>query len=184
MTQNKTSLWKLFLVFFRIGAFTFGGGFAMLPLIEQEVVDKQGWIEREEILDMLALSQSVPGAIAVNSGVFIGWRLRGLAGALTALFGVVTPSILIILLIAHFFVQFQANPYLVRAFSGIKAVVVGLVAAAALRAGRNAVTDRFSLAVAVGAFLLSVSGLIPIVWVIILGGLSGILYHRAKEGAQ
>ncbi|HAI52757.1 MAG TPA: chromate transporter, partial [Firmicutes bacterium] len=103
MQQKRASLWNLFSVFFRIGAFTFGGGLAMLPLIEREVVEVQGWVEQEEILDIVALSQSVPGAIAVNSAIFIGLRLRGLAGALAALLGVMTPSVVIILIIAHFF---------------------------------------------------------------------------------
>ena len=84
MTQKKASLWKLFSTFFRIGAFTFGGGLAMLPLIERQVVETQGWVDRDEMLDIVALSQSIPGAIAVNCSVFIGLRLRGLPGAISA----------------------------------------------------------------------------------------------------
>ncbi|NMB02200.1 MAG: chromate transporter [Firmicutes bacterium] len=179
MVENS-SLWKLFSVFFRIGMFTFGGGFAMLPLIEKEVVDIQGWVSKDEVLDMFALSQSVPGAIGVNTAVFIGLRLRGVAGAIAALLGVITPSILIILIIAHFFIQFQSNPALMSAFSGVKAAVIGLIAAAAVRAGKNAIVDRYGLLVAGGALLLSVTGIIPIVWIIVLGGLSGVVYHRQK----
>ena len=140
MQQKRASLWNLFSVFFRIGAFTFGGGLAMLPLIEREVVEVQGWVEQEEILDIVALSQSVPGAIAVNSAIFIGLRLRGLAGALAALLGVMTPSVVIILIIAHFFTQFQSNPYVMRAFSGVKAAVIGLVPRH-WRVGRQVVTS-------------------------------------------
>lgn len=183
--KEKNSFWQLFSVFFRIGLFTFGGGFAMLPLIEKELVDVNGWVEREEILDIFALAQSVPGSIGVNTAVFIGLRLRKLPGAIIALLGVVTPSILIILIIAYFFTQFQSNPYLVKAFSGIKGAVVGLIAAAAVRAGRNGIVDRYGLVVAFLALALSVSGIIPVVWVIILGGLGGVLYYRHKgEGAQ
>jgi len=181
--QKPASLWQLFSVFFRIGAFTFGGGLAMLPLIEREVVDVQGWVDKDEILDIVALSQSVPGAIAVNSAVFIGLRLRGLVGAIVALLGTITPSILIILIIAHFFAQFQANPFLLRAFSGVKAAVIGLVAAAALRAGRNAIVNRYGLVAALCALILSVSGVLSIVWIIILGGVSGIIYFgRSQRG--
>lgn len=182
MQKQSTSLWKLFSVFFRIGAFTFGGGLAMLPLIEREVVDVRGWVGKDEILDIVALSQSVPGAIAVNSSIFIGLRLRGVIGAIAAMLGTITPSIFIILIIAHFFTQFQSNPILMRAFSGVKGAVIGLVAAAALRAGKNAVVNRYGLVVAACAFFLSVFGVLPIVWIIILGGLSGIVYFRAKGG--
>lgn len=184
LKEKLRGYWKLFIVFFRIGLFTFGGGFAMLPLIEKEVVDVHGWATREEIVDIFALAQSVPGAIAVNTAVFIGLRLYGLLGAIAALLGVVSPSIAIILIIAQLFSQFQSNLYVARAFSGVKAAVLGLIAAATLRAGRSAIVDRFGLLVAASALALSVSGVIPVVWVILLGGLSGILYHRRRGEEQ
>ena len=179
MTRDK-NWWKLFTAFFRIGLFTFGGGFAMLPLIEKEVVEKQGWAEKDEILDIFAMAQSVPGAIGVNTAVFIGGRLHGVPGAIVALLGVVTPSILIILIIAQFFEQFQTNPYVARAFSGVRAAVVGLIAAAAVRVGRGAIVDRFGLFVAGAALFLSVFKLIPVIWVMVLGGLGGYLYALTR----
>lgn len=182
MMPKGNNWWKLFMVFFRIGMFTFGGGFAMLPLIEREVVDIHGWANRDEILDIFALAQSVPGAIGVNTAVFIGLRLHGMFGAIVALLGVVTPSVVIILIIAHLFSQFQSNLFLARAFTGVKASVVGLIAAATWRAGRSAIVDRFGLLVAVAAFVLSVSGIIPVVWVIVLGGFGGIWYYTRKGG--
>lgn len=184
MSQKRSTYWNLFTVFFRIGLFTFGGGFAMLPLIEQNVVAVRGWATKEEILDVFALAQSVPGAIGVNTAVFIGLRLRGIPGAIVGLLGMVTPSIFVILTIAHFFTQFQSNVYLVRAFSGIKAAVIGLIAAAALRAGKSAITDRFGLLIAIGAFALSVFGAIPVIWVIVLGALAGIVYYTNKGGRR
>lgn len=182
MKSKLAGYWRLFIVFFRIGLFTFGGGFAMLPLIEKEVVDVHGWAERNELLDIFALAQSVPGAIAVNTAVFIGLRLHGFFGAIAALLGVITPSIAIILIIAQLFSQFQSNLYWSRAFGGVKAAVLGLIAAAAFRAGRGAIVDRFGLVVAAMALVLSVSGVIPVVWVIILGGISGLMYYRGKGG--
>ena len=182
MKSKLAGYWNLFFVFFRIGLFTFGGGFAMLPLIEKEVVDVHGWADRNEILDIFALAQSVPGAIAVNTAVFIGIRLHGFLGAIAALLGVITPSIAIILIIAQLFSQFQSNSYWSRAFSGVKAAVIGLIAAAALRAGRGAIIDRFGLLIATIALVLSVSGIIPVVWVIILGGVSGFAYYRSRGG--
>lgn len=182
--EHDKNWWTLFTVFFRIGLFTFGGGFAMLPLIEKEVVEKQGWAEKDEILDIFALAQSVPGAIGVNTAVFIGGRLHGIPGAIVALLGVVTPSILIILIIAQFFVQFQTNSYVASAFAGVRAAVVGLIAAAAVRVGKAAVVDPFGLIIAVVALVLSAFKIIPIIWVMILGGLSGYLYYLVKRGLE
>lgn len=156
----------------------------MLPLIEREVVEVHGWVDKDEILDVVALSQSVPGAIAVNCSIFIGLRLRGLPGAIAALLGTMTPSVLIILIIAHFFTQFQSNALILRAFSGVKAAVIGLVASAAFKTGKKAVSSRFGLVAAVGACLLNVAGLLPVVWIIILGGAAGILYFGRRQGGE
>ncbi|NLL43967.1 MAG: chromate transporter [Firmicutes bacterium] len=180
MIEKLRGYWKLFTVFFRIGLFTFGGGFAMMPLIEREVVEVHGWAKQDEILDIFALAQSVPGAIGINTAVFVGLRLHGLLGAVAALIGVITPSVIIILIIAQLFSQFQSNLHLTRAFSGVKAAVIGLIAAAALRAARGAISDRFGLLVAAFAFVLSAAGIISVVWVMVIGGLSGILYYRQR----
>lgn len=173
-------LWELCTAFFRIGLFTFGGGYAMLPLLEKEIIERRRWATRQEILDIYALAQSVPGAIGVNTAVFIGGRLGGVPGALAALLGVVTPSLLIILIVAHFFVQFQANIYIQRAFSGIRAAVVGLLGAAALRVSRGAIQDKFGIVVALAAFGLGVLGVIPVIWLFFLGGLAGCFYYLRK----
>ncbi len=125
MAKERNYLMKLFISFFKIGLFTFGGGFAMIPLIEKEIVDDNGWATKQEILDIFALAQSVPGAIGVNTAVFIGYKLKGIVGALVALLGVISPSIIIMVVIAHFFIQFRANIYLDRAFNGLKAGVIG-----------------------------------------------------------
>src|SRR5690554_1685295 len=107
---------KLFTVFFRIGAFTFGGGYAMIPYIEREIVEKNHWIEREEIIDIFAVVQSVPGVIAVNSSTFVGYRVAGWAGAVAATLGVVLPSYIIISIIALFLYNFKDYPYVNEAF--------------------------------------------------------------------
>lgn len=178
--KKQNQYLQLFIAFFKIGLFTFGGGFAMLPLIEKEIIDGHGWATRDEIVDIFALAQSVPGSIGVNTAVFIGLRHKGLLGAIVALLGVVTPSICVILVIAFFFVQFQSNFYLARAFNGIKGAVVGLIAAATVRVARSAIVDRFGLVMALVALALSVSGLIPVVWVMVIGGISGIIYYKRK----
>lgn len=113
--------------FFKIGLFTFGGGYAMIPLIEREVIDRRGWVERREFLDLLTLAQSVPGPIAVNTAVFVGYRMRGLRGALAALAGTILPSFTIILLIALFFADIRQNPVVDAAFKGMRPAVVALI---------------------------------------------------------
>lgn len=125
-------LLKMFLSFFRIGAFTFGGGYAMIPLIEEEVVNKNNWLNKDEFMDILVVSQSLPGALAVNCSTFIGYKLGGVLGGIIALLGVVLPSFLIILLIATFFMDFRNNYYVDKMFSGINAAVPILVLAGVL----------------------------------------------------
>lgn len=113
-------LHTIFLSFFKIGLFTFGGGYAMLPLIERELIAKRKWIEQKEFLDLLTLAQSVPGPIAVNTSVFVGYKVRGFGGAVAALLGAVLPSFVIILAIALFFADIRQNPVVDAAFKGMR----------------------------------------------------------------
>ena len=117
----------IFISFFKIGLFTFGGGYAMLPLIEQELIAKRHWIEHKEFLNLLTLAQSVPGPIAVNTAVFVGYKIRGLRGACAALLGTVMPSFVIILLIALLFADIRHNPVVEAAFKGMRPAVVALI---------------------------------------------------------
>jgi len=127
MEKEKVSLLRLFGVFAKVGAFTIGGGYAMVPII-REAVCKHGWISEEEFPDILALAQSAPGLLAVNVSIFAGYRIRGVAGAVAATLGSCTPPFLIILLIAMFFSDYQDNPYVIRVFKGIRPAVVALIA--------------------------------------------------------
>jgi len=120
-------LFAIFASFFKIGAFTFGGGYAMIPLIEREMIDRRGWVGREEFLDLLTLAQSAPGPIAVNTAVFVGYRIRGLRGAAAALAGAILPSFAIILTIALFFADVRQNPVIDAAFKGMRPAVVALI---------------------------------------------------------
>lgn len=120
-------LHTIFLSFFKIGLFTFGGGYAMLPLIERELIAKRKWIEQKEFLDLLTLAQSVPGPIAVNTSVFVGYKVRGFGGAVAALLGAVLPSFVIILAIALFFADIRQNPVVDAAFKGMRPAVVALI---------------------------------------------------------
>lgn len=125
MTMQRLS--TIFFSFLKIGMFTFGGGYAMLPLIEQELITKRKWIEQKEFLDLLTLAQSVPGPIAVNTSVFVGYKVRGFGGAVAALLGSVLPSFVIILVIAVFFADIRHNPVVDAAFKGMRPAVVALI---------------------------------------------------------
>ena len=119
-------LWQIFLTFAKIGSFTIGGGYAMIPLIRQEIV-KKGWLSDDELPDIIALAQSAPGILAVNMSIFAGYKMRGFKGSVAATLGTVIPSFIIILLIAMLFKGYQDNPVVVRIFKGIRPVVVSLI---------------------------------------------------------
>ena len=147
---------ELFRSFLKIGAFTFGGGYAMIPVIEREVIDRRGWIERRDFLDLLTLAQSAPGPIVLNTAVFVGYKLRGLRGALAALTGVVIPSFTAILLIALLFADIRQNPWVDAAFRGMRPAVVALIAAPVLSLARRM---HRALYVVIAAAALAIWGL-------------------------
>jgi chromate transporter len=164
----------MFIIFFRIGAFTIGGGYAMLPLIENEVVDKQNWITREEIVDVFAVSQSLPGVIAINSSMFIGYKIAGLPGVCAAALGVILPSFLIILVIAYAMVSLRENPYITKAFTGVRAGVTALIGLSAVKLGKSVIKNRVGLWIAILAFCGVAFLEIHAMWAIIVGGIVGL----------
>ncbi len=165
-------LLKLFWSFLKIGAFTFGGGFAMIPLIEREVIDRNGWIEKRNFLDLLTLAQSAPGPIALNMSVFVGYKMHGYTGALAAIIGTILPSFVIMLLIVVFFADFRYNPYVDAAFKGMRPVVVALIIAPiiGLTKGMNWVLIAIAVAVAIAIWWLNIS---PI-YILAAGAAAGI----------
>ncbi|MBE6295496.1 MAG: chromate transporter [Bacteroidales bacterium] len=173
-----TSLFKLFTTFFRIGLFTFGGGYAMIPLIEHDVVEKNGWLRKDEFLDLLAVAQSAPGVFAVNMAVFVGYKLRGKRGALAASFGCVLPSVVIILLIALFFRRFRHIEVVNNIFMGIRPVVVALIAVPVFNVAKSARLGWSTVWIpVVAAFLIVALGVSPI-YVIIVAGVAGYVWGR------
>ena len=177
---NTRVLWDLFFTFFKIGTFTIGGGLAMLPVIEREIVDKKGYINKEEIVDAFAVSQSLPGVIAINSAIYVGYRIAGFIGALVAVLGVVLPSFIIILLIAVLFSTVSGNPIIDKALTGAKAGIAGVIAFAVVRLGKRIIRDIFSLVLAVAAFIVAFLFDINIALIIILGALSGFVFYRLR----
>ena len=167
---------KLFISFFKIGAFTFGGGCAMIPLIEREVVDKQNWIKREDFVDALAIAQSLPGVLAVNISILIGNKLRGLKGCLMATLGTILPSFLIILAIAIWFVQTYDNPVVERIFKGIRPAVVALIVSPVFSTAKTArINIKTVIIPIIVALSIWLGGISPI-WFVLLGAIGGILY--------
>ena len=134
--------WQLFYTYLKIGTFTLGGGYAMLPLIQREVVERKGWIDEQEFLNMIALAQAAPGLIAVNSAIFIGWRVGGWKGVCGAVLGAVLPSFLIILAIAVVFRDWKELPAVEATFKGIRPAVVALIAAPLVKMARTAVRTK------------------------------------------
>lgn len=172
------SLYKLFTTFFRIGLFTFGGGYAMVPLIERDVVEKNGWVGKDNFIDLLAVAQSAPGVFAVNMAVFIGYRLRGKRGALAASLGCVLPSVAIILLIALFFRSFRHIEVVNNIFMGIRPVVVALIAVPVFNVAKSARLGWSTVWIpVVAAFLIVALGVSPI-YVIIVAGVAGYVWGR------
>ncbi len=165
--------WEIFVVFFKIGAFTFGGGYAMVPLIRNEVVDKKHWIADNEFMDMLAIAQSMPGPLALNTALFVGNKRLGFKGSLFSAAGVILPSFISILLIAMIFTQFKTNPIVERIFKGIRPAVVALIAAPLLGLGKSAgVTLKniwIPVTVALCAWLLHISPMYIVLACIALG---------------
>jgi len=184
MTENvmkKTKaalLWDLFITFFKIGAFTIGGGLAMLPLIEREISEKKKYISREEIVDAFAVSQSLPGVIAINSGIYIGYRVAGIAGAVVTALGVILPSFITILAIAILFNTVSGNVYVNKALTGVKAGVAGIIAVTVVRLGRTVIRDLFSIVLAVLAFVLTAWLGVSIAFIIAGGALVGLVYYH------
>ncbi len=178
-------LFQLFTTFLKIGAFTFGGGWAMISIIEKEIVDKHRWLEREEFLDQLAVAQSVPGILAVNISVAVGDRLRGLRGSICAALGTILPSFTIILAIAIFLTpdMIKNNDVLSRIFKGIRPAVVALIVAPVISAARAAKLTWKTAAIPVVVALLIWSKLpvvsSPILW-IVLGGIGGYIWFTRQ----
>lgn len=177
---------QLFSTFFKIGAFTFGGGWAMISIIEKEIVDKHHWIERSEFLDLLAVAQSLPGILAVNISVAVGDRLSGMRGSMAAALGTILPSFLIILAIAIFLTPdiIKNNETISSIFMGIRPAVVALIIAPVITSAKAAKIGWKTVIIPIAAALLIWSR-IPVIsnpiLYIVLGGIGGYIWYRHQE---
>ena len=180
--EQKVSLWQIFMVFAKIGAFTIGGGYAMIPIIQAEM-SRRGWIPEEDLPDIVALSQSAPGVMAVNISIFAGHKLRGVKGSIAATLGSITPSFLIILAIAVFFTAFKDNPWVGRAFKGIRPVVISLIAVPMVNMARKSCKSWWAWLLAIAALVLvaflNVSPIYIILCVLVIG--FSVTYFKMKK---
>lgn len=183
--ENVASLFQIFLVFAKIGAFTIGGGYAMLPIIQNEIV-RRGWLKEEDFPDIVALAQSAPGILAVNISIFAGYRMRGIKGSIIATLGSVLPSFLIILIIAMAFTGYQDNPVIIRIFKGIRPVVVALIAVPMVNMAKKSVKEWWSWLTMAAALILAaflkVSPIYILITVIIIA--AAITMYNDKKGRE
>ena len=173
-----------FLTFFRIGLFTLGGGYAMIPLIEAEVVNKRQWIDKTMFMDLIAVAQSCPGVFAINLSIFIGYRLKGVKGAVLSTLGTALPSLLIILAIAMFFQNFQDVPWVAATFAGIRPAVVALIAIPTWNMAKGAGINLMNCWIPIGsAMLIWLLGVNPI-YIILAAGVGGYLYGQFLKPSE
>lgn len=180
-------IFELFVAFLKVGTFTFGGGLAMLPLIRKTAVDEKGWMTEDEMADCLAISQSLPGMLAVNTAIYVGYRQKALAGSIAAALGVILPAFVSIVIILLFLGKIEENPYVQGAFEGIKAASVALIAVAAYKMGKQILKGKLEYFIAVVSFIIIVFAGISAVWSIIFGALAGLStywYRRRKGGDE
>lgn len=174
------SYWQIFISFFKIGSFTLGGGYAMIPLIQKEVVEKKGWLKESEFVEMLAIAQSAPGPIALNTAIFVGYKTRGVKGVIFSSLGTILPSFIVILLIAMIFTDFKNNPGVERVFKGIRPAVVALIAAPLYQMGKSAgITRKTVIIPTLAAIVVWLFNVSPI-YIIIAAIVGGIAYGKGR----
>ena len=174
MKKRIQTLWRVFFTFLKIGAFTFGGGYAMIPLIQRETVEKHGWISEEDILEVVAIAESTPGPIAINAATFIGYRVAGFLGSLCATLGVVLPSFVIILLISGILREFQHIKAVQYAFVGIRAGVLALIVKTFWGMFKKCKKSGFAYAVMITVFACVVFWDVSVVLLLLLCAMAGL----------
>lgn len=167
--------WTLFLTFLKIGVGTIGGGYAMLPLIQREVVDR-GWLSKEDFIDLFSVAQSLPGIFAVNISIFVGYKLKKNMGSVVCALGTILPSFLIILLIATFFTQVQDNEWVEKIFKGLRPAVVALIAVPCITTARSIKLNYLTMIIPIVAALLIWIGGVSPVWIILAAIAGGLVY--------
>ena len=180
--KDEVSLKDLYISFFRIGLFTFGGGLAMIPMLEKEIVDKHGWCSEEEIMDYYAVGQCTPGIIAVNTATFVGYKYRGVLGGIVTTLGVITPSLIIMTLIASFLKNFADIPLVQHALRGLGAGVCAIIIPSIIKMAKSALTSVIYVLLAITAFVVAEFTEIPIFVIVLFGVAAGTLIGIRRKG--
>lgn len=170
---------NLYIAFFRIGGLTFGGGLAMLPMLKHELIEKRNWVTEEEILDYYAIGQCTPGIIAVNTATFVGFKKRGVAGAVFSTLGMVSPSVIIITIIAMFMQQIMSNQIVIHALNGIKVVICALLLNTVITLRKKSMVNKTTTAIAIVTFALAMFTPVPTVLIVVLAASFGIIMYKA-----
>ncbi len=177
-------LFNLFLAFAKVGVLTFGGGYAMLPILQREIVEKNNWASDEELMDYYAIGQCTPGVIAVNTATFIGQKNKGIMGGIMATLGVITPSLIIITAIAAFISNFSDLAIVKNAFAGVRVCVCVLIFNGVIKLWKSSVVDKPTLAIFICVFLGSLfTNLSPIVFVVVMG-FAGVIVKNLEVKSQ
>lgn len=182
MEKKRKTDWKqlldLFLSTFKIGAITFGGGLAMVSIIEREFSGKKKWIAENEMIDIIAVSQSLPGVIAINSSVMTGYRVAGVPGAVSATVGVTLPSLIVLIVVSLFYQEFRTNPWVNAAFKGLSVGVTAVMASVVIRMGRRVLKDVWTVLFFGAALCACIYSDIYAIWIILAGGVLGYAFKR------
>lgn len=176
--KKDTSLLDLYISFFKIGLFTFGGGLAMIPMLEKEIVDKRNWCSTEEIMNYYAVGQCTPGIIAVNTATFVGYKYRGVLGGIMTTLGVITPSLLIITLIATFLKNFATNEIVIKALKGLGAGVCGVIVPAIINMFKVSIKSTTLAIIAIVSFSAVEFLKVPVYIIVILGIVTGLIMTK------
>lgn len=177
--MNIRKLGELYISFFKIGGLTFGGGLAMLPMLQREVVESRKWCNEEEILDMYAIGQCTPGIIAVNTATYVGYKQAGFIGGFFATLGIISPSILIICLVASILQNFLHLPAVIHALSGIRIVVCALMLNTVVTMAKKGIKDALGAILFIGGFILACFTPVPTALIIVIAGIAGIIARKA-----
>jgi len=179
--KEKIKLWSnIYFTFLKLGSISFGGGYAIVSLMEREVVEEKKWVDNETIVDIFAVAQSLPGAIALNSSAFVGYAIAGIPGSLIALMGNLTSPVIIILILSLIFSKIRDLPAIEAAFKGIYPAIVSLIAYAGYKIGKTAIKDITGFGMMLAALLISVVFKIPPIPLIIAGAVLGIILTASK----
>ena len=182
--KNEASVCGLFFIMFKLGALTFGGGWSVVAQMQQDLVEKRGWLTSEELMDLATVGRSLPGIMVINTATLVGYHLQGVRGALAAILGTSLPSMIIICIITLFYQKFRDNVYVARALNGVRAAVLPILFSAVLTMKKTALKDRFGWILAFASLAVCLFAPVSDLWVVVAGAVIGFVWmgKEAEKG--